>query len=162
MSLIDILKRRTPDSELAPIQASSFADLIGIASSRGVKGFVIVQADSSSPVRNDAGETDYSTHYSFRTKSGRGVEFDESHGLLPDNSGVSLRNLITALSRAEVFSEQTGLPARVISHFVSDPLDPSRDLAIPLPATLEGLQRDADRLRVSKAPFPIAESQVAA
>ena len=128
MNIVDRLVRRTPDSELPPVEPLSFDDMLATAHLRGVKGFIAVEPPNYyGPAREE--EIESTLKYHFVTKSGRRVEFSESYGVHPDNRQTQLKGFLTAMNRSREISDKTGLSSDVTfgySAIGEDPLSPHR------------------------------------
>ncbi len=119
MSIVDRLRRRTPDSELPPLVPESFDDLLATAKLRGVKGFIAIQPEMI-PDQDQPDQAEVTTRFEFTTKSGRRAEFSESYGIHPDTRDTALRGVVTAMRRRTQIHDNTELVANVIDGYDSD------------------------------------------
>ena len=124
MDIHERLRRFLPESMQSPIEAASFAELLKIAKEKGVKGFIAIQTTPSTVGTDEAVMIEYSTYYTFDTRKGRVVEFEEVDGHMPQQETAELdemdelRALATATERVG-FLGKHGLLARVLDGWVS-------------------------------------------
>lgn len=113
-------ERITPESKKLPFEARSLEGLIQIAQIYGVKDVVAVQTLGKEESLEDGTiSVEHETNYTFFTRNGRCVIYDEIHGILPKSQTDELKDLVTAASRVNLLNSH-GILADVIDGWVGD------------------------------------------
>lgn len=152
-----LLQRITPESQKPPLEVKSLLELFEIAKQNGIKGIAVVQTlGREIPSGSEIPDVEHETNYTLFTKKGRCVIFDEAHGTFPRSETDELKDLVTAVSRANILSSRRIL-AEVADGWFGERNEPGKHSKMDIRYEIHMLDH-AEAQGIKAFPHPLLET----